>query len=100
MPVPRLRRIPPGAALVPLVWVHVFRVVGGSILAPGSVGPGVPDDFTRLVGYGDMLTAGLALLAVVALRLRWPAAIGLVWTVVVFGTLDTVDAIVQSVRYD
>jgi hypothetical protein len=97
---PRLVPLPLLVALQPLVWVHVFRVVGGSILAPGSVGPGVPDDFARLVGYGDLVTAVLALVAVVALRLRWAAAIPLVWTFVVVGTLDTVDAIVQSVRYD
>ena len=97
---PRLAVLPVLVALQPLVWVHVFRVVGGSILAPGSVGPGVPDDFARMVGYGDMLTAALALVAVAALRLRWSAAIPLVWTFVVVGALDTVNAIVQSVRYD
>ena len=48
--VPRLRRIPPAAALVPLVWIHVFRIVGGSILAPGSAGPGVPAEFARWSG--------------------------------------------------
>jgi hypothetical protein len=97
---PRLAVLPLLVALQPLVWVHVFRVVGGSILAPGSVGPGVPDDFARMVGYGDMITAALALLTVSALRLRWSAAIPLVWTFVVVGTLDTANAIVQSVRYD
>lgn len=97
---PRLAVLPVALALQPLVWVHVFRFVGGSILAPGSVGPGVPADFQRMIGYGDMITAALALLAVVALRLRWSRAIALVWTFVVVGTLDTANAIVQSVRYD
>jgi hypothetical protein len=97
---PRLTVLPLLVALQPLVWVHVFRVVGGSILAPGSVGPSVPAEFARLVGYGDLLTAALALLAVAALHQRWSAAVGLVWTFVVVGTLDTVNAIVQSVRYD
>jgi hypothetical protein len=97
---PRLAVLPVLVALQPLVWVHVFRVVGGSILAPGSVGPGVPDDFARMVGYGDLVTAALALVAVVALRMRWAAAVAVVWTFVVVGTLDTANAIVQSVRYD
>jgi hypothetical protein len=97
---PRLAVLPVALALQPLVWVHVFRFVGGSILAPGSVGPGVPADFQRMIGYGDMITAALALLAVVALRVRWSRAIALVWTFVVVGTLDTANAIVQSVRYD
>src|SRR2546427_2230222 len=39
---PRLSRLPLELALAPLLWVHVFRIVGGTILAPGTVGPGVP----------------------------------------------------------
>jgi hypothetical protein len=52
-----------------------------------------------MIGYGDMATAVLALLALVALRLRWPAAIALVWLFLTVGTLDTVNAIIQSMRY-
>ena len=29
--VPRLRPLSPAAALVPLVWVHVFRILGGMV---------------------------------------------------------------------
>jgi hypothetical protein len=98
--VPRLRRLPPAVALVPLVWVHVFRIVGGSILAPASVGPGVPAEFREMIGYGDMVTAGLALFALLALRTRWPRATTLVWVFVGVGMLDTVNAIVQSTRFN
>ena len=97
--VPRLRPLPLAAALVPLVWVHVLRIAGGSILAPGSVGPGVPAEFRELVGYGDMVTAVLALGTVIALRARWSHAIALVWVFVAVATLDTVDAIIQSMRF-
>jgi hypothetical protein len=31
---PRLSRLSRELALVPLLWVHAFRIVGGSILAP------------------------------------------------------------------
>jgi hypothetical protein len=96
---PRLAAVTREAALVPLLWVHVFRVVGGTILAPGAVDPGVPADFRAMIGYGDMLTAALALLALVALRTRFAGAIALVWLFIVVGTLDTVNAIVQSLRY-
>ncbi|HEY6680856.1 MAG TPA: hypothetical protein VI276_06570 [Actinomycetota bacterium] len=44
---PRLSRLPLELALVPLLWVHAFRIVGGTILAPGAVGPGVPTEFQR-----------------------------------------------------
>jgi hypothetical protein len=98
--VPRLSRLPRELALVPLLWIHAFRVVGGTILAPGAVEAAVPLDFRTMVGYGDLLTAFLALLALIALRHRLPAAIGLVWLTVGIGMLDTLNAIVQSVRYD
>ena len=97
---PRLSKLPREAALVPLLWVHAFRIVGGTILAPGSVDAGVPMEFRGLVGYGDLTTAFLALLALIALRARFRGAVALVWLFIVVGTLDTVNAIVQSLRYN
>ena len=55
---PRLARLPLEAALAPLVWVHAFRVIGGTILAPGSVDAGVPLAFRVMIGYGDLATQG------------------------------------------
>jgi hypothetical protein len=66
---PRLSRLPLELALLPLLGVQPFRVVGGSILA-GAVGAGVPTAFREMIGYGDLATALLALLALVALRTR------------------------------
>jgi hypothetical protein len=86
-------------ALVPLVWVHVFRIVGGSILAPGSVGPGVPTEFRQMIGYGDMTTAVLALIALLALRARGDRALWFVWVFVVIGLVDTANAVAQSMRF-
>jgi len=96
---PRLSALPRAAALVPLVWIHVFRIVGGTILAPGAVAASVPMEFRTMIGYGDMATAVLALVALVALRLRLSAAIPLVWLFLVIGALDTVNAIIQSMRF-
>jgi hypothetical protein len=98
--VPRLAPLPKAAALVPLLWVHVFRVVGGTILAPGAVDPSVPMEFRTMVGLGDMATAFLAIVALVALRLRLGPATGVVWLFLVVATLDTGNAIVQSIRFD
>src|SRR3981081_2125259 len=64
---PRLARLPRELALVPLLWIHTFRMVGGPVLAPGSVDASVPSDFRTMIGFGDMATALLALLALVAL---------------------------------
>lgn len=96
--VPRLSGLPRAVALVPLLWVHAFRIVGGTILAPGAVDAGVPTEFRVMIGYGDMATAALALLALVALRARFGGALALVWLCVVVGMLDTVNAIIQSMR--
>ena len=95
---PRLSRLPREAALAPLLWVHAFRIVGGTILAPGAVDAGVPMEFRTMIGYGDLVTAVLALVALIALRARLRVAIPLVWLCVAVGMLDTVNAIVQSVR--
>jgi uncharacterized membrane protein len=57
-------------------------------------------DFRTMVGLGDMATALLALLALIALRARIPAAIGLVWLFLVVATLDTLNAIIQSIRFN
>jgi hypothetical protein len=97
--VPRLGRLPREVALVPLVWIHAFRIVGGTILAPGAVDATVPSDFRTMIGFGDMATAVLALLALIALRRRMALAIPLVWLVLAVGLIDTVNAIIQSMRY-
>jgi len=96
---PRLWGLPLELALAPLLWVHAFRIVGGTILAPGSVGPGVPMEFRTMIGYGDLITALRALLALIALRTRLSHAIAFVWLCVIVGMLDTVNAIIQSVRF-
>src|SRR5438132_6880510 len=98
--VPRLSRMPRELALVPLLWVHAFRTVGGTILAPGAVGAGVPTEFRTMIGYGDLITAFLALVALAALRARFSGAIALVWLMVIVGLLDTVNAIIQSMRFN
>src|SRR5438445_11502589 len=96
---PRLSRLPREVALMPLLWVHAFRIVGGTILAPGAVDAAVPAEFRTMIGYGDMATALLALMALIALRRGWSAAIPLVWLFLAVGLLDTVNAIIQSLRF-
>jgi hypothetical protein len=97
---PHLSSMPRVLALVPLLWVHAFRVVGGTILAPRSVGPGVPMAFREMIGYGDLITALLAVAALIALRGRLPRGIWLVRLFLAIATIDTVNAIVQSLRYE
>src|ERR1700694_5793126 len=98
--VPRLSGLPRELALVPLLWVHAFRTIGGTILAPGAVGPGVPMEVRTMVGSGDLITALLALVGLAALPARFQGAIALVWLCVIVGMLDTLNAIVQSMRFN
>src|ERR1700674_5780255 len=60
---PRLSRLPREVALVPLVWIHAFRIVGGAILAPGAVDVAVPmvsdHDRIRRHGNGCIGSAGI-----------------------------------------
>src|SRR5258707_10646410 len=95
---PRLSGLPREAALVPLLWVHAFRIVGGTILAPGSVEAGVPMDFRVMIGYGDLATAFLALLALIALRARFSGAIAFSWLCVTVGMLDTIKSVISFIR--
>src|SRR5258706_7309174 len=76
---PRLSRLPREVALAPLLWVHAFRIVGGTILAPGAVDAGVPMDFLAKNGYCELLTAFLAPVALIALRARLPSSDAFVW---------------------
>jgi hypothetical protein len=73
-------------------------MIGGTILAPGAVESAVPADFRTMIGYGDLITALLAIIAIVALHIRFQGAIALVWLFLIVGTADTVNAIVQSIR--
>ena len=52
-----------------------------------------------MIGFGDMLTAVLALVALIALRVRAFYAVALVWLFVLVGLVDTVNAIIESMRY-
>jgi hypothetical protein len=97
--IPRLSGKPRETALQPLLWVHAFRMIGGTVLAPGAIAVAVPILFQKMVGYGDLITSALALLALIALRTRLTGAIALVWAVVAVGAADTINAIIQSMRY-
>src|SRR5437588_12567600 len=94
---PRLSGLPREVALVPLLWVHAFRIVGGTILAPGAADAAVPAEFSTMIGLGDITTALLALVALVALRYRTRWSIALVWVLLVLRKLDTVHATMKSI---
>ncbi|MBI2455488.1 MAG: hypothetical protein HYV46_05050 [candidate division NC10 bacterium] len=98
--VPRLAALPLHDALIPLIFPHAFRHVGMVFLVPAVVAPTLPPAFALPAAYGDLFTALLALLALLALRSRWPLAPSVTWLFNVVGTLDLVYAFIQGTRLD
>ncbi len=86
--VPALDRLPRREALMPLVIPHIFRTVGLVFLVPGVVAQSLPPAFARPAAYGDLIAAGLALVALLGLLANWRAAILLVWLFNLFGIAD------------
>jgi hypothetical protein len=94
--VPASDRHPRAAALVPLMLPHTFRHVGLWFLIPGVTAPSIDPGFTGPAAWGDFGSAGLAWLAIIALKRRWSAWPALVWVFSVVGILDLLDAMLQG----
>ena len=94
--VPRLSKQPRMQALLPLVLLHTFRTAGLVALFPQVTGGILPPGFAAPAAYGDLLTAGLALLAAFMLRLRPGWALPLVWLFNLVGITDLLFAMYQG----
>ena len=80
-------------ALFWLVLPHMFRHIGMLFLVPDVQVQPLPDSFALPAAYGDLVAAVLAMLACIALRSQWSAAIAVVWVFNVWGTLDLLNAL-------
>jgi hypothetical protein len=74
---PHLTKLSRNSALIPLLFVHVPRYVGMTLLVPGMVDPKLPREVLLTTAYGDLIAAALALSAIVALRSNW--RVGVFW---------------------
>jgi len=71
--------------------LHSFRFFGLVFILPGVVGPNLPASFTSFAAYGDFATGLLAILALLAVRIR-----PLFWTLVVaFNLVGAADIIID-----
>jgi hypothetical protein len=71
--------------------VHSFRFFGLVFILPGVVGSSLPASFATFAAYGDFATGVLALLALLAVRIR-----PLFWFfIVAFNLVGTVDILVD-----
>ena len=93
---PWLARMPIGQALVPLIFPHAFRHVGLLFLVPGVVAEPLPAEFAEPAAYGDLASGVLAILALVALRGGWRAALPLAWLFNIVGTVDLFHAVIRG----
>ncbi len=91
---PLLHNRPTIGALRPLLILHSFRFVGLAFLIPGVVSPDLPSTFAVAAGYGDIVAAVLALLALATLRTKF--GILLVWTFNIWGSADLLNAFYQG----
>lgn len=97
--VPALNKIPRREHLAALILPHVFRYIGLGFLVTGVTAQALDPRFAAPAAWGDLAAAGLAVLALVALRRGWSAATALVWIFNIFGTLDLLFAVTQGTRY-
>ena len=91
---PALRLRQRAEALQPLLILHSFRFIGLAFLVSGVVSPDLPSAFARSAGYGDIVAAVLAVLALISL----PSASGVViaWIFNIWGTADLFNAFYQA----
>jgi hypothetical protein len=90
---PFLITLPRTSALVPLLFVHVPRYVGMTLLVTGMTDPRLPHEFLAGAAYGDLLEATLALLCIFALRSSWPFAVAMVWLANTWGFVDLLNGV-------
>ncbi|GHO99915.1 hypothetical protein KSF_099630 [Reticulibacter mediterranei] len=95
--IPRLSKQPRTQALLPLVLLHTFRTAGLVVLLPQVMGGVLPLGFAAPAAYGDLLTAGLALLSALMLRLRPVLALPFVWLFNLVGSVDLLYSLYEGV---
>ena len=87
---PKLKAMDPVAAQRAIATLHSFRIFGLVFILPGVVG-NIPTGFGPFAAYGDFATGLLAIVALLAIRIR-----PLFWlSVVAFNVVGVVDLVVD-----
>jgi hypothetical protein len=85
-------------ALVPLLWVHVFRYVALNVFSAQQTGFPISDSAAMEIVIGDVAGAAMAFAAIALLRLRVWLAIPLAWVLALETIYDTISNIQGGVR--
>jgi len=83
---PALKDRPNPENLKPILLLHGFRFLGLAFVVPGVVSPELPAAFAQPAAYGDLLSAILALLALVTLGTSGGTVVA--WVFNTFGMAD------------
>jgi len=88
---PRLKAMDSFSAHRAIATLHSFRFIGLVFLVPGVVGAHLPTAFAGFAAYWDLATALLAILALLAVRIR-----PLFWLfVIAFNSVGTIDLVLD-----
>ena len=98
--VPAMRTRPFHAAVAPILLLHSFRHFGLFYITAMAVPSPPPFGFAAPTAYGDLATALLALIALVAVRRPGRLAVPLVWAFNLVGFIDLGVAAVNAQRHD
>ena len=90
---PALAKLSRNSALIPLLFMHVPRYVGMTLLVAGMVDPTLAREFRSSAAYGDLIEAALALASIFALRSNWLVAVPLVWAANIWGFVDLLNGV-------
>lgn len=91
---PRLRGRERAEALRPLLLLNSFRFEGLAFLVPGVVSSDLPPAFAHSAGYGDLVAATLALVALLLLPRR--SGVAIAWIFNAWGLVDLFNAFYQA----
>ena len=83
-------------ALLVVVAPQMFRHVGALALFPGIGAP--PLEWSLPLALGDVATALLAIITMIALHRRWRAAVPLAWVTTIFGTVDLLHNVANAMH--
>jgi hypothetical protein len=92
---PKISKLSIHEALLPFVFLNIFRYLGLTFMAKEQFYNGFPAEFLAQVGIWDFATAVLAIISTVALKSKWKFAIPLVWIFNIVGFADLITAFPQ-----
>jgi hypothetical protein len=90
---PQLTKLSLNSALIPLLFVHVPRYVGMTLLVPYLLDPELPKGFLAGAAYADLVMAAMAFACIFALRSNWRFAVPMVWVANTWGFVDLLNGV-------